>query len=80
MNLAPIVTELIAGGVGGNIASALVKKYNLGPIGHTSASPLLANIYLLCLRSMVQAWPKKRAHRGVLLLAIRSDFDECSSS
>jgi len=37
MDVAGIVTELIAGGVGGNIAGALLKKYNLGPIGNTIA-------------------------------------------
>jgi uncharacterized membrane protein YeaQ/YmgE (transglycosylase-associated protein family) len=35
MDVAGIVTELIAGGVGGNIAGAVLKKYNLGPIGNT---------------------------------------------
>src|SRR5258708_32146189 len=40
MNVAAIVTELIAGGVGGNIAGALLKKFNLGPIGNTIAGIL----------------------------------------
>jgi uncharacterized membrane protein YeaQ/YmgE (transglycosylase-associated protein family) len=37
MNVAGIVTDLIAGGVGGNIAGALLKKFDLGPIGNTVA-------------------------------------------
>ena len=37
MNVTGIVTELIAGGVGGNIAGALLKKFDLGPIGNTVA-------------------------------------------
>jgi uncharacterized membrane protein YeaQ/YmgE (transglycosylase-associated protein family) len=37
MNLVGIVTELIAGGVGGNIAGALLKKFDLGPVGNTIA-------------------------------------------
>ena len=40
MDVAGIVTELIAGGVGGNIAGALLKNYNLGPIGNTIAGVL----------------------------------------
>jgi uncharacterized membrane protein YeaQ/YmgE (transglycosylase-associated protein family) len=37
MNVTGIVTDLIAGGVGGNIAGALLKKFDLGPIGKTVA-------------------------------------------
>jgi uncharacterized membrane protein YeaQ/YmgE (transglycosylase-associated protein family) len=37
MNVMGIVTDLIAGGVGGNIAGALLKKFDLGPIGNTVA-------------------------------------------
>jgi hypothetical protein len=37
MNVMGIVTDLIAGGVGGNIAGAILKKYDLGPIGNTVA-------------------------------------------
>jgi len=32
-----IVTDLIAGGVGGNIAAAVLKKLDLGPVGNTIA-------------------------------------------
>jgi len=37
MNVIGIVTDLIAGGVGANIAGALLKKFDLGPIGNTVA-------------------------------------------
>ncbi len=37
MSVMGIVTELIAGGVGGNIAGAILKKYDLGSIGNTVA-------------------------------------------
>jgi uncharacterized membrane protein YeaQ/YmgE (transglycosylase-associated protein family) len=33
----PIIISLISGGVGGNIAGALMKKFNLGPIGNSIA-------------------------------------------
>ena len=35
MNVMGIVTDLIAGGAGGNIAGAVLKKFDLGPIGNT---------------------------------------------
>src|SRR5580692_11340093 len=37
MNWMPIIIQLISGGVGGNIAGALLKKFDLGPIGNTVA-------------------------------------------
>jgi len=37
MSVMGIVTDLIAGGVGGNIAGAILKKFDLGPIGNTVA-------------------------------------------
>ncbi len=40
MNWMPILIQLISGGVGGNIAGALLKKFNLGPIGNTIAGIL----------------------------------------
>ncbi len=40
MNWMPILIQLISGGVGGNIAGALLKKFNLGPIGNTIAGVL----------------------------------------
>jgi uncharacterized membrane protein YeaQ/YmgE (transglycosylase-associated protein family) len=40
MNWMPIIMQLISGGVGGNIAGALLKKFNLGPIGNTIAGIL----------------------------------------
>jgi uncharacterized membrane protein YeaQ/YmgE (transglycosylase-associated protein family) len=40
MNWMPILIQLISGGVGGNIAGALLKRFNLGPIGNTIAGIL----------------------------------------
>jgi hypothetical protein len=40
MDVAGIVSELVAGGVGGNIAGAALKKFDLGPIGNTVAGVL----------------------------------------
>jgi uncharacterized membrane protein YeaQ/YmgE (transglycosylase-associated protein family) len=37
MNLVPLIVQLISGAVGGNIAGALMKKFNLGPIGNSIA-------------------------------------------
>jgi uncharacterized membrane protein YeaQ/YmgE (transglycosylase-associated protein family) len=37
MDIATILTSLISGGVGGNIAGSLLKKFNLGPLGNTIA-------------------------------------------
>jgi uncharacterized membrane protein YeaQ/YmgE (transglycosylase-associated protein family) len=37
MNVMGIVTDLVAGGVGGNIAGAVLKKFDLGPVGNTIA-------------------------------------------
>ena len=33
--LVQVIVSLISGGVGGNIAGALLKNFNLGPIGNT---------------------------------------------
>jgi len=33
----PLILSLVSGGVGGNIAGALMKKFNLGPIGNSLA-------------------------------------------
>jgi uncharacterized membrane protein YeaQ/YmgE (transglycosylase-associated protein family) len=35
MNIVALVIQLISGAVGGNIAGAILKKYNLGPIGNS---------------------------------------------
>jgi uncharacterized membrane protein YeaQ/YmgE (transglycosylase-associated protein family) len=35
MNVTHILLSLLSGGVGGNIAGALLKQYSLGPIGNT---------------------------------------------
>ena len=35
MNLTAIILQLVSGGVGGNIAGALLKKLNLGPVGNS---------------------------------------------
>ena len=37
MNWLPLIVSLVSGGVGGNIAGALMQKFNLGPIGNTLA-------------------------------------------
>jgi hypothetical protein len=37
MNVMGIVTDLVAGGVGGNIAGAVLKKFDLGPVGNSIA-------------------------------------------
>jgi len=37
MNLVPLIIQLISGAVGGNIAGALLKKFDLGPIGNSIA-------------------------------------------
>jgi uncharacterized membrane protein YeaQ/YmgE (transglycosylase-associated protein family) len=40
MNFTAIIFQLISGGVGGNIAGALLKKLNLGPVGNSIAGIL----------------------------------------
>lgn len=35
MNFTAIIMQLIAGGVGGNLAGAVLKKFNLGPVGNS---------------------------------------------
>jgi uncharacterized membrane protein YeaQ/YmgE (transglycosylase-associated protein family) len=37
MNIVGIIIQLISGGVGGNIAGAVLKRFNLGPVGNTIA-------------------------------------------
>jgi hypothetical protein len=37
MSLVPLVIQLISGAVGGNIAGAILKKFDLGPIGNSIA-------------------------------------------
>jgi hypothetical protein len=37
MNMLPLIIQLISGAVGGNIAGALLKNFNLGPIGNSIA-------------------------------------------
>jgi uncharacterized membrane protein YeaQ/YmgE (transglycosylase-associated protein family) len=37
MNFTAIILQLISGGVGGNMAGALLKKLNLGPVGNSIA-------------------------------------------
>jgi uncharacterized membrane protein YeaQ/YmgE (transglycosylase-associated protein family) len=36
-NMLPLIIQLISGAVGGNIAGALMKNFNLGPIGNSIA-------------------------------------------
>ena len=40
MNWMPILIQLISGSVGGNIAGALLKRFDRGPIGNTIAGIL----------------------------------------
>ena len=35
----PLIIQLISGAVGGNIAGAILKNFNLGPIGNSIAGP-----------------------------------------
>jgi uncharacterized membrane protein YeaQ/YmgE (transglycosylase-associated protein family) len=37
MNIAALLVQLVSGAVGGNLAGALLKKFNLGPIGNSIA-------------------------------------------
>jgi uncharacterized membrane protein YeaQ/YmgE (transglycosylase-associated protein family) len=37
MNMLPLIIQLISGAVGGNIAGAVLKNFNLGPIGNSIA-------------------------------------------
>ena len=37
MNWLPLIVSLVSGGVGGNIAGAVMQKFNLGPVGNTIA-------------------------------------------
>jgi hypothetical protein len=36
-NWLPLIISLVSGGVGGNIAAALMQKFSLGPIGNSIA-------------------------------------------
>jgi len=40
MNLAALIIQLICGAVGGNVAGALLKKFNLGTLGNSIAGIL----------------------------------------
>jgi len=35
MDWLSLIVSLVSGGVGGNIAGALMQKFNLGPVGNT---------------------------------------------
>ena len=37
MNIVALIIQLISGAVGGNIAGAILKKYDLGPLGNSIA-------------------------------------------
>ena len=37
VNMLPLIVQLISGAVGGNVAGALLKNFNLGPIGNSIA-------------------------------------------
>ncbi len=35
MNVVGLIIQLVSGAVGGNVAGALLKKFNLGPVGNS---------------------------------------------
>ncbi len=53
--LLPIIISLISGGVGGNIAGALLKKFSLGPIGNTVVGLLGGGVGQMLLSHLTSA-------------------------
>ena len=53
MDIATILTSLISGGVGGNIAGSLLKKLNLGPLGNTIAGVIGGGIGGMAMNNMM---------------------------
>ena len=53
MDIAAILTSLISGGVGGNIAGSLLKKFSLGPLGNTIAGVLGGGIGGMAMNNMM---------------------------
>jgi uncharacterized membrane protein YeaQ/YmgE (transglycosylase-associated protein family) len=71
MNWMPIIIQLISGGVGGNIAGALLKKFNLGPIGNTIAG-ILGGVGGGQLLSMLMGAAAPAASSGIDMSSILS--------
>lgn len=55
MDIGAVLTSLISGGVGGNIAGALLKKFNLGPLGNTIAGVIGGGVGGAALNNMMGA-------------------------
>jgi hypothetical protein len=55
MDIATILTSLISGGVGGNIAGSLLKKLNLGPLGNTIAGVIGGGVGGMAMNNMMGA-------------------------
>lgn len=53
MDIATILTSLISGGVGGNIAGSLLKKFNLGPLGNTIAGVIGGGVGGMAMTNMM---------------------------
>lgn len=53
MDIATILTSLISGGVGGNIAGSLLKKLNLGPLGNTIAGVIGGGVGGMAMNNMM---------------------------
>lgn len=51
----PIIISLMSGGIGGNIAGALLKKFSLGPIGNTIVGLLGGGIGQMLLAHLTTA-------------------------
>ena len=55
MDIATILTSLISGGVGGNIAGSLLKKFSLGPLGNTIAGVVGGGVSSMAMSNMMGA-------------------------
>jgi uncharacterized membrane protein YeaQ/YmgE (transglycosylase-associated protein family) len=67
----PIIIQLISVGVGGNIAGALLKKFNPGPVGSTIAG-ILGGVGGGQLLSMLTGAAAPAARGGLDMLSILS--------
>jgi hypothetical protein len=48
MNMLPLIIQLISGAVGRNVAGALMKNLNLGPIGNSIADLSAVDLAVSC--------------------------------
>jgi len=46
--MVPLIIQLISGAVGGNIAGALLKNFNLGPIGNSIVVLSVVDLAVSC--------------------------------